>query len=99
MNLRDHQYDRLIEKLISLEHKGVGFIGEGSCIANNFVFGAINFFIPLKSTPSEINLSNIQYTNCQNLIVAKKNKYGFVVRANVINSGAAYCYFNWEIVF
>ena len=99
VKLRDHQYDKLIEKLIKIEQVGVGFIGEGSCAANNFVFGATSFFIPLKSTPSAINLSNMEYTNCENLVVAKKNKYGFVVRARAINSGAAYCHFNWEIQF
>ena len=56
MYLRDNQYDRLIEKLIKIEQKGVGFIGEGSCIADHYIFGAVNFFIPLKSTPTTINL-------------------------------------------
>jgi len=99
MYLRDHQYDKLIEQLIKIEQKGVGFIGEGSCEIGHYIFGATSFFIPLKSTPSLINLSEIEYTNCQNLIVAKKNRYGFVVRAEVLSSGLAYCNFNWEIVF
>jgi len=99
VNLRNHKYDELIKKLIEIEQKGVGFIGEGSCDANHYIFGSTSFFIPLNSAPSAINLSNIEYTNCENLVVAKKNKYGFVVRAKVINSGLAHCYFNWEIVF
>jgi len=99
MYLRDNQYDRLIEKLIKIEQKGVGFIGEGSCIADHYIFGAVNFFIPLKSSPTTIDLSDIKYTNCEDLIVAKQNRYGFAVRAKVISSGLAYCYFNWKIVF
>ena len=99
MKLRDRQYSKFIEKLRSYEQKGIGFNGEGSCYAGNYVFSVTTFFIPLKSIPSSIQLTNIEYTNCQNLAVVKKNKFGFVTRAQAINSGAAYCNFDWEVVF
>ena len=99
MKLRDKQYSELINKLRTYEQKGIGFCGEGSCDSGNYIFSVTSFFIPLKSIPSSIQLTNIEYTNCQNLTVVKKNKCGFVTRATAINNGAAYCSFNWEVVF
>lgn len=99
MSLRDRQYQELIKTLRSYEQKGIGFNGEGSCYAGNPIFSVTTFFIPLKSIPSSIELTNIEYTNCENLIVVKKNKFGFVTRAQAINNGTAYCSFNWEVVF
>jgi hypothetical protein len=99
MRMRDRQYSELIKKLINFEQKGIGFNGEGSCKGGNYIFSITTFFIPLKSTPSSINLTNINYNNCQDLIVFLKSKYGFVTRAQVIEAGQAYCTFDWEIVF
>ena len=99
MRFRDNQYNELIKRLRTFEQKGIGFNGEGSCDEGNYIFSITTFFIPLKSVPSSIQLTNIEYTNCQNLTVVKKNKFGFVTRAQVINNGIAYCSFNWKIIF
>ena len=99
MNLRDRQHSDLIEKLRNSQQKGIGFNGEGSCISGNYIFSVTTFFIPLKSNPTSILLTNIQYNNSQNLTVWKKNGFGFVTRATVINNGESYCSFNWEVQF
>lgn len=99
MNLRDRQYSDLIEKLRNSQQKGIGFNGEGSCISGNNIFSVTTFFIPLKSNPISIILTNIQYNNSQNLIVWQKNKFGFITKAQVNNDGQAYCSFNWEVQF
>ncbi len=99
MNLRDRQYSDLIERLRNFRQKGMGFNGEGSCISGNHIFSVTTFFIPLKSNPTSIILTNIQYSNSQNLIVWKKNRFGFITKAKVINNGEAYCTFNWEVQF
>ncbi len=99
MQLRNRQYSDLIEKLRNSQQKGIGFNGEGSCISGNHIFSVTTFFIPLRSNPTSILLTNIQYKNSQNLIVWKKNRFGFVTKAEVINNGESYCGFNWEIQF
>ena len=99
MRLRDRQYSDLIEKLRNSQQKGIGFNGEGSCISGNHIFSVTTFFIPLKSNPTSILLTNIQYNNSQNLIVWKKNRLGFLTKAEVINNGEAYSSFNWEVQF
>ena len=98
-NLRDNQYSDLIQKLRNYEQKGIGFNGEGSCNAGNYLFSVTTFFIPLKSAPSSVQLSNINYYNCQNLKIWKKSRYGFVTRAKAIIDGQAYCTFNWKVIF
>lgn len=99
INPRDSQYDSLIKKLLQIEQKGMGFCGEGSCLGGNYIYSATTFFIPLKNVPSSIILSDINYTNCQNLTVLNKSRYGFITRAQAINNGSAYCHFNWQIQF
>ncbi len=99
MRLRDRQYSDLIEKLRNSQQKGIGFNGEGSCISGNHIFSVTTFFIPLKSNPTSILLTNIQYNNSQNLIVWKKNRFGFITKAEVINNGETYCTFNWEVQY
>ena len=99
MNLRDKQYSNLIQGLRNFQQKGIGFNGEGSCISGNNIFSITTFFIPLKSNPTSISLTNIQYTNSENLIVLVKNRFGFITKAQVINNGEAYCTFNWEVQF
>lgn len=99
MKLRDRQYSDLIGKLRNSQQKGMGFNGEGSCTSGNNIFSVTTFFIPLKSNPTSIILTNIQYNNSENLIVWKKNMFGFIAKAQVINNGEAYCTFNWEVQF
>ena len=99
MRLRDRQYSDLIEKLRNSQQKGIGFNGEGSCISGNHIFSVTTFFIPLKSNPTSILLTNIQYNNSQNLIVWKKNRFGFITKAKVINNGETYSTFNWEVQY
>lgn len=99
MDIRDRQYSDLIEKLRNSQQIGIGFNGEGSCVSGNYIFSVATFFIPLKSNPTSILLTNIQYSNSQNLTVWKKNRYGFITRAKAINDGEAYCSFDWEVQF
>lgn len=99
MNLRNRKFNNLIDKLRNYNQQGIGFCGEGSCDSGNYIFSATTFFIPLKTSPSSIVLSNIDYTNSQNLSVVKKSRFGFVTRAQAINSGASYCTFDWNINF
>lgn len=99
MQSRDNQYSDLLHKLRNSQQKGIGFNGEGSCISGNHIFSVTTFFIPLKSNPMSIVLTNIQYSNSQNLIVWKKNRFGFITKAEVVNNGEAYCTFNWEVQF
>lgn len=99
MNLRDKQNSNLIKKLRNSQQNGIGFSGEGSCISGNHIFSVTTFFIPLKSIPKSILLTNIEYNNSQNLIIWKKNRFGFMTKAEVINNGEAHCTFNWEIQF
>ena len=99
MELRDHQSSNLIETLRHSQQNGIGFNGEGSCISGNNIFSITTFFVPLKSMPNAIILTNVQYNNSENLIIWKKNKFGFITKASVINDGEAYCSFNWEVQF
>lgn len=97
--LRDHTYDDLIKRLRTVKQQGKGFIGEGTCNASNYAFGYIDFFIPMTSEPDSVNLTNADYTNCSNLVVAYKDKNGFVARVTVTSDGSAWCFFNWETIF
>ncbi len=99
MQSRNHKSSDLVKILRHSRQRGIGFNGEGSCISGNHIFSVTTFFIPLKSNPTSIILTNIQYSNSQNLIVWKKNRFGFITKAEVINNGEAYCTFNWKVQF
>ena len=99
MKPRDNQSNDLIKRLRQFRQQGIGFNGEGSCISGNNIFSVTTFFIPLKSNPTSIILTNVQYSNSQNLRVWKKTRFGFVTKAEVIDNGEAYCTFNWKVQF
>ena len=96
---RDNSTKKLIQELTNTKQSGTGFNGEGSCTAGNYIFSHTAFFIPLTSVLASIKLSDIEYSNCTDLSIWRKDKFGFTTKVKALSDGEAYCFFRWKIIF
>ena len=94
-DLQNQDGDELIVTLRK-KQQGISFGVEGTCNSGNYVYAVEDFYVPFKSEPDTVDISNIQYSNCSNAEVWQKNRFGFVVRAVVTNNGGAWMKFNWS---
>jgi len=95
MNIQNQAGD---EKIIALmeTQEGIAYGVEGTCLAGRYVYSVVHYFVPFDTEPVYVDLSNVSYTNCQNLEVYDTNRFGFIVRAEVIADGGAIFEFAWH---
>ncbi len=94
IKIQDQSRDELVRSLEE-QQQGHAYGAEGTCLAGRYIYAIVRYFVPFSTEPVYIDLSGIAYTNCQNISVFDSDRFGFVVRAEVIADGGALLEFDW----